>query len=152
MIYGGRAGQFEDEGVYFACEVHKGQIDNANAAYILHPLHVAQQFQDEDGYVVGMLHDVLEDSSLTAEDLEADPWVIPRRLVESVKVLTHKDDGLSYMQYIERVKKDPLARRVKIVDLEHNMDMSRYSCNPTEQMMFRLRRYEKALDFLLAED
>ena len=78
--------------------------------------------------------------------------MIPRRLVESVKVLTHKDDGLSYMQYIERVKKDPLARRVKIVDLEHNMDMSRYSCEPTEQMMSRLRRYEKALDFLLTED
>ena len=55
-----------------ACEAHKGQIDKANAAYILHPLHVARQFQDEDGYVVGMLHDVLEDSSLTAEDLEAD--------------------------------------------------------------------------------
>lgn len=135
-----------------ACEAHKGQKDKAGQPYILHPLHVARQFEDEDGYVVGMLHDVLENSDFTAADLEADPWLIPHRLIETVKVLTHKDDGLTYMEYIERVAKDPLARRVKMADLRHNMDISRYHGQLTEDVSSRQQRYRKAMKRLMEVD
>lgn len=137
-----------------ACEAHKSQIDKAGKSYILHPLHVAKQFEseaDDTAYVVAILHDVLEDSPLTAQDLLGEPWHIPEPMVRSIESITRCDSDRSYLDYIRRVKQDPVARRVKIEDLKHNMDLSRLPHEPTERDLSRNERYAKALHILEGE-
>ncbi|MDO4344390.1 MAG: GTP pyrophosphokinase [Eubacteriales bacterium] len=136
--------------VEIAVRAHEGQRDKGGNPYIDHPLAVAAGLAEKKLKIVGVLHDVLEDSDLTAKDLLASG--IPQELVEAVCVLTHKKgDSLSYADYIYLVKKNPMARAVKISDIRHNLQLSRIP-NPTARDYERCEKYKRALSYLEAAD
>ena len=128
-----------------AIKAHEGQVDKAGAPYWHHPEFVAGHVEGVKTKAVAWLHDVIEDSVITAEDLfEAG---IEAEVVEGVLAIT-KQKGEAYEAYLARVKANPLARAVKLADLEHNMALSRIA-NPTQRDFDRIERYKKAKAFLL---
>lgn len=131
-----------------ARKAHKGQVDKAGVDYIEHPVTVASFVDTEEAQTVALLHDTLEDSDLTAEDLLAAG--IPERVVKAVELLT-KPRKLSYFRYIERVKTNELSRKVKLADLKHNADLSRIPVL-TEKDYQRLEKYQRAMRFLQDEE
>ena len=135
-----------EKAVMIAQEAHKGQMDKGGNPYIEHPLHVASQVETLELKMIAVLHDTLEDSSLTAEDLKEAG--LPDEVVEAIAVLTHEDGNEeAYLDYIRRVAGNKLAARVKKEDLKHNMDMSRIQ-SPTEKDRKRCAKYKKALRLL----
>ena len=127
-----------------ALAAHKGQIDKAGMDYINHPLTVSNNCNSEDEKIVAMLHDVLEDTNVTKDDLLI---FFPEYIVEAIQLLTHKEED-TYMEYLTRIKNNPIAKNVKIQDLKHNMDLSRIP-NPTPKDYERLEnKYKPALEFL----
>lgn len=127
-----------------ATEAHRGQFDKAGIDYIEHPIYVASQVDTEEEKAVALLHDVIEDSPVSAEGLLQAG--LPETVVTAVQVLTKKKEQ-DYQTYLETVKKNPLARVVKLADLKHNSDLSRLS-SITEKDRERLKKYKKAIDFL----
>lgn len=123
---------------------HRGQVDKAGEPYINHPLKVASMFEDDVHYIIGILHDVIEDSDITLEELEN--YGFSAEIITALGDIT-KHDGEDYHAYFRRVKSNPLALEVKIQDIKHNMDISRIK-NPTEKDFERLKKYQYALDFL----
>lgn len=112
---------FEDA-LAFAARKHKGQVDKGNVPFILHPLTLAMKFNNDDLRAIAVLHDVLEDTDATVEDLEQ--IGMSETVVNAVIALT-RNMNESYRTYIKRVKKDPFARAVKIEDLNHNLQRDR---------------------------
>lgn len=134
--------------VIIAQEAHKGQFDKGGNPYIEHPLYVASQVDTMELKIVAVLHDTLEDSDMTANDLKKEGF--PERIVDAVVMLTHEDgDEEAYLDYIRRVAANTMAAAVKKADLMHNMDMSRIQ-KPTEKDLKRREKYEKA--FCLLEE
>lgn len=127
-----------------AINAHKGQLDKSGADYISHPVFVALNMDTDEEKITALLHDVLEDSDYTKEQLIAEG--IPKNIVEAVSVLT-RVNGENYMDYIKRVSENPLAKKVKIADLKHNMDISRIS-KPNSKDIKRMNNYKKAFEFL----
>ena len=127
-----------------ATEAHNGQFDKAGVDYIEHPIYVASQVDTEEEKAVALLHDVIEDSPFTAEELLLAG--LPETVVTAVQVLTKKKEQ-DYQTYLETVKKNPLARVVKLADLKHNSDLSRLP-SITAKDRERLKKYKKAIDFL----
>ena len=127
-----------------ATEAHKGQTDKGGNPYIAHPTAVAAMVDNIEHKIVAYLHDVVEDTPITLEDLAG--MGFPSGIVNSVRLLT-KTKGLSNHEYLERIKADECARRVKIADLTHNMDLSRIP-EPTEKDHKRIEKYRKSLEFL----
>lgn len=125
-----------DMAISIAIKTHAGQVDKAEQAYILHPLRLMTKMTDEESMVVAVLHDVIEDSDTTADDLIQAG--LPERVVEAVKCLT-RNEGESYDDFIERIRQNPLARRVKIADIEDNLNILRLK----EVTYFDLRRAQK---------
>ena len=99
-----------------ATQAHAGQTDKAGQPHIGHPIHVAEAMETEDATVVALLHDVVEDSNWTLDDLAKEGFTGEQ--VEAVAALTH-DPGVTYFEYIRSIKQDPLATAVKIADLRH---------------------------------
>lgn len=125
-----------------AAMAHAGQVDKAGYPYILHPVHIAEQMDDEKSCCAALLHDVLEDNpDYTAKTL-ADAGM-PMDVVKAVCEMTHPR-GEEYSSYIDRVAKNPIARRVKIADLAHNMDTSRLGRPLGEADLKRLDKYRKS--------
>jgi len=133
--------------IEIAIGAHRGQKDRAGAPYILHPLRVMLRLESDTEMIVAILHDVIEDSSWTADQLREEGF--SEEIVEAVENLT-KRDGEPYGDFIERAKQSPLSHRVKIADLKDNMDMSRLS-RLTEDDMTRFERYHRALQTLSRE-
>ena len=133
-----------DLALSIARQAHEGQLDKARVDYIEHPIYVASQVDTEEEKAVALLHDVIEDSPVSAEELLQAG--LPETVVTAVQVLTKKKEQ-DYQTYLETVKKNPLARVVKLADLKHNSDLSRLS-SITEKDRERLKRYKKAIDFL----
>ena len=127
-----------------ARKAHEGQLDKAGVDYIEHPIYVASQVDTEEEKAVALLHDVIEDSPVSTEELLQAG--LPETVVTAVQVLTKKKEQ-DYQTYLETVKKNPLARVVKLADLKHNSDLSRLS-SITEKDRERLKKYKKAIDFL----
>ena len=103
-------------------EAHKDQIDKSNMPYVFHPFHLAEQMQDEETTIVALLHDVVEDTDYTLEDLRA--MGFSNRVLEAIALMTHAPE-VSYMDYVAQIKTNPIAKAVKLADLRHNSDMSR---------------------------
>ena len=101
---------------------HKGQKDKGGRDYITHPLRVSELCHTQEAKVAALLHDVVEDSDVTGEDLLAEG--IPEDIVEVVELLTQRPD-IRREDYIKRLCRHPIAREVKMVDLLHNMDPTR---------------------------
>lgn len=133
-----------DLALSIAKKAHKGQYDKAGVDYIEHPLFVASLVDTQEEKAVALLHDVLEDSPYTAEELILAG--LPETVVSAVQILTKKK-GQDYQQYLELVKSSPIARRVKLADLKHNSDLSRLA-TVTEKDLERLEKYKKAIDYL----
>lgn len=133
-----------DIALSIARKAHAGQVDKAGVDYIQHPLYVASQVKTEQEKAVALLHDVLEDSDITAADLLA--YGLSNEVVTAVQTLTKKK-GQSYQDYLEKVKSNDLARVVKLADLKHNSDLSRLkSVSDTDRE--RVKKYKNAIRYL----
>jgi (p)ppGpp synthase/HD superfamily hydrolase len=135
--------------ILIATKAHHGQLDKAGQPYILHPLRVMLRFKTEAERVVAALHDVIEDSRQAIESVTLDSlrWSgLPDHLVAALNALTRRE-GESYRDFIQRCAKDQIALRVKIADLEDNMDMSRIAV-PSEEDQRRYQKYRVALETL----
>ena len=131
-----------------AYNAHQGQLDRAGLPYILHPLHVAEQMKDEDTCVVALLHDVIEDTDLTLENLRE--YGFTEAQIEGVRVMTREEDA-DYFEYIRSVKTNPLALAVKLEDLKHNSDVTRI-IEMTDKDLQRIEKYKKAMEILLSDE
>ena len=127
-------------------EAHKDQRDKAGIPYIFHPIHLAEQMDDEYSTVVALLHDVIEDSSFTLEDLHKMGY--PPAVLEALALMTH-DERVPYFDYVLAIKDNATAKKVKLADLRHNSDLSRLE-EITEKALARVKKYEQAIH-LLAE-
>lgn len=127
-----------------ATKAHRGQFDKAGIDYIEHPIFVASQVDSEEEKAVALLHDVIEDSSVTAEELLNAG--LPETVVTAVQILSKKK-GQDYQTYLKTVKSNPLARAVKLADLKHNSDLLRLE-TITNKDLERLEKYKKAIDYL----
>lgn len=127
--------------VCFIFEAHEGQRDKAGVPYVFHPLHVASAVgKDRDCILTALLHDVLEDTDYTQEDLKG--LGISDQVLEALALLTH-DPQTSYLEYIQRLKDNPICAAVKKADLEHNMDLGRLNQVTTEDKQ-RAAKYREA--------
>lgn len=127
-----------------ATKAHRGQFDKVGIDYIEHPIFVASQVDSEEEKAVALLHDVIEDSSVTAEELLNAG--LPETVVTAVQILSKKK-GQDYQTYLKTVKSNPLARAVKLADLKHNSDLLRLE-TITDKDLERLEKYKKAIDYL----
>ena len=128
-------------------EAHKDQQDKSGLPYVFHPFHLAEQMQDEVTCTVALLHDVVEDTEYTFEDLTEMGY--PHQVIEALRLLTH-DDAEPYLEYVARVKQNPVAAEVKLADLQHNSDLSRMDA-VTEQALIRQEKYLQAIALLMKE-
>lgn len=127
-----------------AFKAHEEQFDKAGRPYIEHPTHVAPSVKGEEAKAVAWLHDVVEDTSLTFDDLAA--MGIKDAVIDALQLLTH-DETVSYFDYVRELKQNPLAKMVKQADLEHNSDLSRLE-NVTEEDKRRAEKYRQAMQIL----
>lgn len=123
---------------------HRGQVDKAGRPYIEHPAYVAASVDGDAAKAVAWLHDVVEDTPTTLEDLRAAG--ISDEVVEAVDLLTHRE-GTPYIDYVRRIRSNETARAVKLADLRHNSDLSRLT-EVTEADLRRADRYRKAIAIL----
>ena len=126
-----------------AYAAHRGQVDKAGVPYIYHPIHLAKQMETEEECIVALLHDVVEDTAVTIEQLEKE---FSETVIQALILLAH-DDSVEYMEYIKRIKPNPLAKKVKKADLKHNSDLERLP-KITEKDKKRQVKYQKALQIL----
>ena len=132
----------------FCYEAHKGQVDKTGVPYVFHPFHVAEQMTDEATTVVALLHDLVEDTEYTLEDIAT--LGFGQEIVDAVALMTH-EDGVPYLDYVARLKSNPLARAVKLADLVHNSDLSRLG-KVDDETKRRLEKYKKAVAILESKD
>ena len=132
-----------------AYDAHHGQQDKSGVPYVFHPMHLAEQMEDEISCCAALLHDVVEDTDITIEQLAKD---FPPQVVEAVRLLTH-DPDTDYFDYVRGIKSNPIAVKVKLADLAHNMDASRFAGVkvPKERIGYFRDKYTKALAILLEE-
>lgn len=131
--------------VTIAATAHQNQVDKANAPYILHPLRLMLRGQTPLEQIVAVLHDVVEDSDWTLEQLAAEGY--PPEAMAALDCLTRRIDE-SYDEFIDRVLTNPLATRVKRYDLEDNMMLTRMT-TLTPKDVERLQRYHAVYQRLL---
>ncbi|ENX15626.1 hypothetical protein F895_02172 [Acinetobacter sp. CIP 64.2] len=137
-----------EQAIAFAAQQHAGQVDKANAPYILHPLRVMLNVPDLEHKIVAVLHDVLEDTNTSTGDLYA--LGFQTHIVEAIVALTKKQ-GESRLQAVQRTEQNPIARVVKLADITDNMDLSRIP-EPTRKDFERLNEYKQVRDILLAQN
>lgn len=130
--------------IQIALDAHRGQVDKGDSPYILHPLRVMQGVKTEEEKVVAVLHDVVEDTHYTFDDLRRKG--IPEKCIEALRLLTH-DKRIPYIEYIRGLADNPLARTVKLADLKDNSDLSRLVLF-TDRDRERQVRYKEAIAFL----
>ena len=128
-------------------DLHSGQKDKSGVPYIYHIIHVAEQMNTEEETMVALLHDTLEDTKLNPNTIKV---IYGEHILEAVELLTHKKNE-PYFDYIMKIKDNPLARKVKIADLKHNMDLTRIA-NPSDKDFKRVEKYKKALEILESEN
>ena len=140
-----------NKALVFAYNAHHGQLDYNGIPYIFHPLHLAEQMEDEISCCAALLHDVVEDTPVTLEELARE---FPREVVEVVALLTHGDNAENsnsdYFSYLLPIKAHPIAKRVKLADIAHNSDQTRCigSDLSPEQLAHWKQKYQKALKIL----
>ena len=123
---------------------HKEQLDKSGIPYVFHPIHLAEQMQDEETTVVALLHDVVEDTELTLQDLAE--MGFSKAVIEAVGLMTHAP-GVAYMDYVAEIAKNPIASAVKLADLRHNSDLTRLD-HVDAKAIERVEKYKKAMALL----
>lgn len=132
-----------------AYAAHHGQLDKSGIPYIFHPMHLAEQMEDEISCCVALLHDTVEDTDITFADLEKE---FPREVIDALKLLTHPKE-MPYFDYVRAVKANPVALKVKLADIAHNSDQTRLAdSGMSEEVKAYFRdKYTKAKAILLDE-
>lgn len=130
-----------------AYDAHNGQLDKSGVPYVYHPIHLAEQMQTEEECIVALLHDVVEDTNVTFEQLEKE---FSDAVIQALKLLTH-DDSVDYMDYVRNLKDNPIAKNVKLADLHHNSDVTRLE-KISEKDRLRYEKYSKAIKILNDEE
>lgn len=123
---------------------HKNQVDKSGMPYVFHPFHLAEQMDDEYSVCVALLHDVIEDTDITVEDLKAEGF--PKEVINAIELMTHSD-SVPYLDYVKIIKNNSIARKVKLADLKHNSDLSRLD-NIDDKALERVEKYKKAIEIL----
>ncbi len=129
-----------------AYEAHHGQLDYNGMPYVFHPYHLAEQMTDEITTCVALLHDLVEDTDWTIEQLAEE---FPPEVTQAVALLTH-DESVDYFEYVRPIKDNPVAKAVKLADLAHNSDEMRcIGCDIPEETLVRWReKYSRAKEIL----
>ena len=125
-------------------DAHKDQKDKSGQPYVFHPFHLAEQMSDEATTIVALLHDVVEDGDYTIDDVKA--MGFSDEVVEAIKLMTHEKD-VPYMEYVAKIKQNPVARVVKLADLAHNSDITRLDV-VTQKDLERVEKYRAAIKLL----
>ena len=133
-----------ERAILLAVQAHRGQVDRSGAPYILHPLRVMFRVETENERIAAVLHDVVEDTDWTLDGLRAEGF--PEEIVQAVDCLTRRE-GESYDDRVARAAAHPIARRVKLADLEDNMDARRLT-RWCEEDAARFERYHRAWRFI----
>ncbi len=125
-------------------EAHKNQVDKSGMPYVFHPFHLAEQMTDERTTIVALLHDIVEDTDYTLDDLSN--MGFESDIIEALMLMTH-DKAVPYMEYVAKIKNNPIARTVKLADLRHNSDLSRLD-TVDEKAIKRKDKYSEAIRLL----
>lgn len=125
-------------------DAHKNQTDKSGLPYVFHPFHLAEQMETEETTIVALLHDVVEDTDITLEDLKEKGF--SKEIIDAIALMTH-DDDTDYMDYVREIKKNPIAKAVKLADLKHNSDLSRMDVID-EKVLERRKKYLEAIEIL----
>lgn len=128
----------------FCFAAHKEQTDKSGLPYVFHPFHLAEQMADELTAAAALLHDVVEDTPYTLDDLRSQGF--PETVIDALELLTHRE-GISYFDYVAAIKLNPIARQVKMADLRHNSDLTRLDVVDSKALA-RVEKYKKALEIL----
>ena len=137
-----------DRAIQIAMKAHKGQTDRYGNPYILHPLRVMSMGRTDEERIVGVLHDVVEDSEWTFDDLREEGY--SKRIVDALDCVTKRSENEDYDVFLERTRSNPLAIRVKLNDLIDNMDIRRMK-QVQEKDVKRLNKYLRAYRILAAD-
>lgn len=124
--------------------VHKDQLDKSGMPYVYHPFHLAEQMDDEYSTCVALLHDVVEDTDTTLDDLAK---IFPKEVADAIALMTH-DDNVPYLDYVRTIKSNPIASKVKLADLKHNSDLTRLD-KVDDKAIERVEKYKKAIEILV---
>lgn len=132
-----------------AYDAHHGQVDKSGAPYIFHPIHLAEAMEDEVSCCCALLHDVVEDTDVSMDDLARE---FPPEVIEVLKLLTH-EKSVPYFDYVRAIKPHPVAKKIKLADIAHNSDQTRCAGSGlSEEVLAYFRdKYEKATK-ILTED
>lgn len=125
-------------------EAHKEQTDKSGMPYVFHPFHLAEQMKTEETTIVALLHDLVEDTDYTIDDLIN--MGFNKTVTDAIALMTHTD-GIDYMDYVRMIKKNPIAKTVKLADLKHNSDLTRLDV-VDEKALTRREKYLKAIALL----
>ncbi len=138
--------ELTNKAMCLAYSAHHGQTDKNGIPYLFHPIHLAEQMEDEVSCCAALLHDVAEDTAVTMDELARE---FPPEVIAVLKLLTHKD-GVDYFDYVRAIKANPVAVKVKLADLAHNSDQTRCvgSGLTAEQLAFWRQKYQKAKEIL----
>ena len=126
-------------------DAHKDQTDKSGLPYVYHPYEVASGLQTETEVCVALLHDVVEDTDITFEQLKEEGF--GDDIISAIKLMTHQK-GVPYFDYIRAIKKNPIAKAVKLSDLKHNSIEDRLD-QISDRDRDRIKKYQKAIDILL---
>lgn len=132
-----------EQAIQLATKLHKGQVDKAGKSYIEHLLRVMNAVEGETAKTIAVLHDTLEDTNITFAELES---LFGTVVASAIRTLSRRGSE-DYFDFINRVKEDSIAVKVKIADLEDNMDLSRLK-EASKSDLERNTRYQKALRIL----
>ena len=142
--------ELTNKAMKIAYAAHHGQVDYNGIPYIFHPIHLAEAMEDEISCCAALLHDVVEDTEVTMEELAQE---FPTEVIEVLKLLTHAE-GVDYFDYVRAIKKNPIAMKIKLADIAHNSDQSRCvgSGLTKEKLTYWKQKYEKAKAILIEGD
>ncbi len=133
-----------------AYNAHEGQVDKSGVPYIFHPFHVAEQMNEEITVCIALLHDVMEDTGVTYEELNKE---FPEEVTDALLLLTRRE-GEDYFDYVRKIRSNPYAKAVKAADIAHNSDETRITESgqvPEEKLLYWREKYAKAKAVLEGE-
>lgn len=132
---------FTKKALKISFDAHKKQVDKSGMPYVYHPFHLAEQMDDESTTCVALLHDVVEDTDITLDELKINGF--PDEVIEALSLMTHRDN-VPYLDYVRAMKDNPIARKVKLADLAHNSDLTRLN-KVDNKAIERVEKYKQAI-------
>lgn len=125
-------------------EAHKNQLDKSGMPYVYHPFHLAEQMDSEETVIVALLHDVVEDTDYSIQDIAV--MGFSKAVIDALTLMTH-DKAVPYPEYVAKIKTNPIATAVKLADLRHNSDLSRLE-TVDDAALRRVQKYKTAIALL----